>query len=165
MKRYIELTMKGQLLRVIAAFAVMAGTMALAGQTHQDRDHDRDNMKKHTVVHHQTVHKDRDSDKDDQHVRHMNRRTEAFSQRIKNARAHWRNHRRHHGSYWGKSTLTRHYRTEHIRYGAHPIGDHDSDRDERMHHNRGLHKGWVKGKGNPHHGGDHDRDDKGHDKK
>ena len=155
------------MLRVIAAVAVMAGSMALAGQTHKDRDHDRDDMKKSHVVHHVVKHSDHDNDKDDMHVRHMNARTRDFDDKIKNARAHWRHRRHHSSSYWGKSTLTRHYRSEHIRYGAHPpvTGDHDHDRDDRMHHNRGLHKGWTKGKGNPHHAGDHDRDDKGHDKK
>ena len=45
----VQNSMKGKFLSVMAAMAVMAGSMALAGQTHQD--HDKDSQTTHTVVH------------------------------------------------------------------------------------------------------------------
>jgi hypothetical protein len=87
--------MKGIALSVLAAFAVMAGPMALAGQAHGDHDKDKDDAHHHHQTAHtntRTIHHrggtqtityyhhprgDKDHDKDDRKPRHHHKKHHA----------------------------------------------------------------------------------------
>lgn len=163
--------MKGKLLSVMTAFVVMAGSMALAGQAHNDHDKDKDDAHRHhmskhtdkdtttTTIHHrggsQTItyyHQakhpgDPDYARDQKYGKHTKHKTTWYQAVTRRKRS-------------GSTYRASEYRARLARLQAERNRkrdlDRDRDRDRRahrhVHHDNGKHKGWYKGKGNPHHG-------------
>lgn len=172
----------------MTAFAVMAGSMALAGQAHDEHNKDKDDAHRHhmsqhsttTTIHHrggsQTItyyHQakhpgDPDYARDQRYGRHTN--TQRHPGDPDYARDQYYGKHTKHKVSWYQAVTRRHrtgstyraseYRARLARLQAERNRqrdlDRDRDRDRRahrhVHHDNGKHKGWYKGKGNPHRG-------------